>query len=62
MLFSKKSITDKLNMKSGLNIIIVGCGTVGRTLVEQLSKENHDITVIDTGSERIADIILSLAK
>lgn len=56
MLFSKKSITDKLNMKSGLNIIIVGCGTVGRTLVEQLSKENHDITVIDTGSERIADI------
>ena len=62
MLFSKKNITDKLNMKSGLNIIIVGCGTVGRTLVEQLSKENHDITVIDTGSERIADIILSLAK
>ena len=53
MLFSKKNITDKLNMKSGLNIIIVGCGTVGRTLVEQLSKENHDITVIDTSAQKI---------
>ena len=32
---------------SGLKIIIVGCGKVGRTLVQQLSKEGHDITVID---------------
>ncbi len=31
----------------GLKIIIVGCGKVGATLVERLSKENHDITVID---------------
>ena len=33
--------------KKGLNIIIVGCGKVGETLVEQLSKEGHDITVVD---------------
>ena len=32
--------------ENGLNIIIVGCGKVGATLVEQLSKEGHDITVI----------------
>lgn len=32
---------------SGLKIIIVGCGKVGRTLVEQLIKEGHDITIID---------------
>ena len=41
MLFGKK------NKSEGLNIIIVGCGLVGSTLVEQLSGEGHDITVID---------------
>ena len=30
-----------------MKIIIVGCGNVGATLAEQLSKEKHDITVID---------------
>ena len=30
-----------------LSIIIVGCGKVGTTLVEQLSREGHDITIID---------------
>lgn len=53
MLFSRKAFADKLNMKEGLNIIVVGCGTVGQTLVEQLSKENHDITVIDFNAEKI---------
>ena len=30
-----------------MNIIIVGGGKVGSTLVEQLAKEGHDITIID---------------
>ena len=30
-----------------MQIIIVGCGNVGATLTEQLSKEGHNITVID---------------
>ena len=30
-----------------MKIIITGCGKVGRTLAEQLSRENHDVTVID---------------
>ena len=30
-----------------MNIIIVGCGKVGRSLVEQLSSENHDISIVD---------------
>ncbi len=30
-----------------MQIIIVGCGNVGRTLTEQLSQEGHSITVID---------------
>ena len=37
----------KKNTKQGLNIIIVGCGKVGSTLVEQLCREGHDITIID---------------
>lgn len=45
----KKKVTEK----QGLSIIIVGCGKVGATLVEQLSREGHDITVIDKNSERI---------
>ena len=40
-------------IKQGLNIIIVGCGKVGATLIEQLSKEGHDITVIDKSAEKI---------
>ena len=31
-----------------MNIIIVGCGRVGRTIAKQLDKEGHSITVIDT--------------
>ena len=29
--------------ENGLKIIIVGCGKVGANLVDQLSKEGHDI-------------------
>ena len=35
------------SLKKGLNILIIGCGKVGRTLFEQLCLEGHDITVID---------------
>lgn len=44
------------NDKDGLNIIIVGCGKVGRALVEQLSKEGHYITIIDKNSEKIQSL------
>lgn len=40
----------------GLNIIIVGCGKVGTTLIEQLVKEGHDITIIDKNSEKVQEI------
>ena len=36
-----------------MKIIIVGCGKVGYTLVEQLSEEGHEITVIDSNAERV---------
>ena len=40
----------------GLKIIIIGCGKVGRTLVEQLSQEGHDITIIDKNRERLSQL------
>ena len=40
----------------GLNIIIVGCGKVGTTLIEQLSKEGHDITIIDRDARKVQEI------
>ncbi len=39
-----------------MKIIIVGCGKVGYTLVEQLSGENHDIVVIDTKEDYVRSI------
>lgn len=40
----------------GLRIMIVGCGKVGATLIEQLVKEGHDITVIDKSAVKIQEI------
>ena len=37
-----------------MNIIIVGCGKVGSTLAKQLSKEGHNISIIDT-NERVVE-------
>jgi trk system potassium uptake protein TrkA len=39
-----------------MKIIIVGCGNVGETLAEQLSKEGHDITVVDTREQLVTDV------
>ena len=40
-------------VQNGLNILIIGCGKVGRTLVEQLCLEGHDITVIDKNEKKL---------
>lgn len=47
------SFITRKNTSKGLQIIIVGCGKVGMTLVEQLSKEGHDITIIDRDGEKV---------
>lgn len=39
-----------------MQIIIVGCGNVGSTLAEQLSKEGHNITIIDTKSDVVKHV------
>ena len=45
--------TSIRNKKNGLNILIIGCGKVGRTLIEQLCLEGHDITVIDKNPQKL---------
>lgn len=39
-----------------MNIIIVGCGRVGRTITEQLCTEGHNITVIDADARALEGI------
>ena len=53
-MFGMKKSAEHLDQ--GLNIIIVGCGKVGSTLIEQLSREGHDITIIDQNANKIQEI------
>ena len=46
----------KKSVPEGLNIIIVGCGKVGITLIEQLAEEGHDITIIDKDPDKIQNL------
>ena len=39
-----------------MKIIIVGCGRVGRTIVHQLEKEGHSITIIDKDAQALEAI------
>lgn len=36
-----------------MKIIIIGCGKVGSTLVEQLSTEGHDLIIVDTQEQKL---------
>lgn len=54
--FFKRPPAPKKGQPKGLRIIIVGCGKVGATLVEQLSREGHDLTIIDKSPQRIQSI------
>ena len=40
--------------KTGLKIIIVGCGKVGVAILKQLANEGHDITIIDKDPQKVA--------
>lgn len=48
--------TNTLKGETSLNIIVVGCGKVGTTLVKELAAENHSIVVIDTDLEKLDEI------
>ena len=40
-----------------MKIIVIGCGTIGRTIIDHLSSEGHDITIIDRDKERVEELI-----
>lgn len=48
--------------KGGTNmqIIIVGCGKVGKTLAERLSAEGHNLVVVDLSAQKVASVTDSL--
>lgn len=39
-----------------MNIVIIGAGNVGTNIADYLSKEGHDITVIDESKDRLSDV------
>ncbi|MEE1113853.1 MAG: NAD-binding protein, partial [Eubacterium sp.] len=39
-----------------MQIIVVGCGKVGRALIAQLSREDNNVTVIDTNADVVRDV------
>ncbi|MFR1517931.1 MAG: Trk system potassium transporter TrkA [Clostridia bacterium] len=43
-----------------MEIIICGCGKVGAAIAEQLARENHDITVIDSDREVLEKTVSTL--
>ena len=43
-------------MPKAKRIIIAGAGEVGQYLAKMLSKEKHEITIIDTDAERLSAI------
>ncbi len=43
------------NNVQGLKIIIVGCGKVGSTLLEQLCREGHHVTIIDINPSKVQE-------
>ena len=42
-----------------MQIVVIGCGKVGTTLIEHLAMEGHDIVVIDTNQKNIEHIVNS---
>lgn len=43
-----------------MNIIVVGCGKVGYTLVEQLNNEGHSVTLIDKNQAALEKAVAKL--
>lgn len=39
-----------------MKIIVVGCGKIGRSIIDALSNEGHDITAIDNNEEVLTDV------
>lgn len=40
-----------------MKTVLIGCGTIGRTILEQLAKEEHSIVIIDENKEKVENLI-----
>ena len=40
-----------------MKIVIIGLGTIGKTILKSLSGEGHTITIIDEDKDRIESLI-----
>ncbi len=40
-----------------MKIVLIGCGTIGRNIVEHISKEKHNLTIIDTDKNKVEELI-----
>ena len=43
-----------------MEIVVVGCGKVGKTLVEHLAIEGHNVVVIDINQKNVEEILTML--
>ena len=40
-----------------MNIVLIGCGTIGKTVLEHASKEKHNITIVDDDKRKVEELI-----
>lgn len=40
-----------------MKIVVIGCGTIGRTIVEHVSKEGHNLVIIDNDPKVVENLI-----
>ena len=40
-----------------MNIVLIGCGTIGRTVIEHAIKEKHNITIVDDEKRKVEELI-----
>ena len=40
-----------------MKIVIIGCGKIGLALIEQLSREEHDLIAVDSDAALVEEIV-----
>ena len=38
-----------------MKIIVIGCGKIGKTIIEHVSKEGHSLVIVDNNREKVAE-------
>ena len=57
--FFGKLLADQIEFTEGsfMKIIVVGCGKIGSAIIESLSAEGHDVTVIDNQADAVNEAV-----